>query len=301
MPLRYSIFLAAILALPHFVWSQEEGVYPIQLHRPAVKGEAYTYAAVGRLFERIVVTIDGETAETKNESYRCELASKVEVLEVDELGLPTQLNLTVYRFQKQADDEALALDLLGRGAEILCKFSLEGAEFSVAGKKLSGEVAEALSVVAMKLSSQFGETEDQVLGTKEPKAEGDTWALNTDSLSRALARNGFHIGAEKLRSEGQLTSVTKHEGGEAEFLQVDVSIIGEGVSPELPLGYAPKSGTLTNTISRRYPTDPKLPCAGEEISFEIVAEAEGKEAESIVNLKIHVKQTLKARYSRIGA
>jgi len=274
--------------------------YPIKLHRPAEKGEVYSYAAVGRLFEQIDVTVDGETKESKEVSYRCELASSVKVLEVDDDGLPTEIAITIYRFQKQGDDDQLALDLLGRGSRVHAKFSAGEAEFSIAGKPVPAEVAEALGIVAMKLSSQFGETEDEVMGTALPQGEGDTWELNRESLAAALAGNGFHIAPEKLRSEGRLTSVTRAEGGEADFLLVDVTVIGEGISPELPQGYATKSGTLTNTISRRFPTDPSLPCAGEEVSFEIVAEAEGEEAESTVNLKIHLKQSLKARYNRIG-
>ncbi len=87
----------------------------------------------------------------------------------------------------------------------------------------------------MKLSSQFGETEDEVMGTALPQGEGDTWELNRESLWRLrLQINGFHIAPEKLRSEGRLTSVTRAEGGEAEFLVIDVTVIGEGISPELP-------------------------------------------------------------------
>jgi hypothetical protein len=303
MPLRPNILSALLfLALPliSLAREREEDKYPIKLHRPATIGESYSYAAVGRLFEKIDVSVDGESTKSKDTSYRCELASKVEIVAIDGHGLPTEMVITIYRFQKQSDDDELALDLLGRGSEVHCKFTADSAEFTIAGQAVSGEVAEALGIVAMKLSSQFGETEDEVMGTAEPKGEGDTWALNTESLAAALAKNGFHISPEKLRSEAQLTSVTRPEGGEAEFLGIDVTVIGEGISPELPAGYVAKSGTLTNKISRRFPTDPTLPCAGEEVSFEIVAEAEGKEAESTVNLKIHLKQSLKARYKRIG-
>jgi hypothetical protein len=299
MPWRNYLSLALILAFPLIARAQENR-YPIKLHRPALVGEVYSYAAVGRLFEKIDVTVDGKTSETKNASYRCELASRVEVVQVDDHGLPTEMLITIYRFQKQGADEALALDLLGRGSEVHATFTAEAAEFSVAGEPVSEEVAEALGIVAMKLSSQFGETEDEIMGTQEPKAEGDTWTIDTGRVAAALARNGFHIAPEKLRSEARLTSVAKFEGGEAQFLGIDVTITGEGISPELPAGYATKSGTLSNTISRRYPADPKLPCAGEEVSFEIIAEAEGKEAEAIVNLKVHLKQSLKARYNRIG-
>ena len=282
------------------VSSRSEEKYPIQLHRPVEAGERFSYAAVGRLAEKIDITVDGNTNESVDSSYRCELASSVEVLEVDANGLPTEMRMVVYRFQKQAQDEALALDLLGRGAEVHCLFSEGTAKFAIAGEPVSDEVAEALGLVAMKLSSQFGETEDELMGTAEAKAEGDSWMIDTGKVAAALAINGFHISADKLRGEAVLTSVTKHEGGEAKFLGIDVTVIGEGVSPELPQGYSVKSGTLTNTISRRFPTDPTLPCAGEEVSFEIEAEAEGKEADSTVNLRIHLKQSLKARYKRIS-
>jgi hypothetical protein len=302
MPRRHLITIALFILTitPITRLGAQEQKYPIKLHRPAEEGEVYSYAAVGRLFEKIDVTVDGETTESQNDAYRCELASSVRVMEVDEHGLPTELTITIYRFQKQGEDDQLALDLLGRGTEVHAKFSAEESEFLVGGKLVSDEVAEALGIVAMKLSSQFGETEDEVMGTAQPQGEGDTWELNRESLAAALAINGFHIAPEKLRSEGRLTSVTRAEGGQAEFLGIDVTVIGEGVSPELPSGYASKSGTLTNMISRRFPTDPDLPCAGEEVSFEIIAEAEGKEAESTVNLKIHLKQSLKARYNRIG-
>ena len=292
--------LLVLTVIPDLKLCAQERKYPIKLHRPAEQGEVYSYAAVGRLFEQIDVSVDGETKESKEEAYRCELASSVTVLQVDGDGLPTEFAITIYRFQKQGDDDQLALDLLARGSEVHAKLTEGGAEFSMGGKPVSDEVAEALGIVAMKLSSQFGETEDEVMGTAQAQAEGDTWDLNRESLAAALAVNGFHIAPEKLRSEGRLTNVTRAEGGEAEFLLIDVTVIGEGISPELPLGYTTKSGTLTNTISRRFPTDPDLPCAGEEVSFEIIAEAEGKEAESTVNLKIHLKQTLKARYNRIG-
>ncbi len=298
MPSRKLSLLVLILALPQIVGAQEE--YPIKLHRPATKGEAYTYAAVGRLVEKINVTVDGKTSETKNAAYRCELASRVDILEVDKNGLPTEMKTKVYRFQKPGEDDQLALDLRGRGTELHCKFAPDGDEFSVGGEPVREEVEEALGIVAMRLSSQPGETEDEVMGTKEPKAEGETWTADGDRIAAALARNGFHIGADQLRCEARLTSATKPEGGNPEFLGIDVTITGEGISPELPAGYATKSGTLTNKISRRLPTDPALPCAGEEVSFEIVAEAEGKEAESTVNLKIHLKQSLKARYNRIA-
>jgi len=294
---RNSILLALLLTLAH---SGAQEKFPIQLHRPAKLGEKFSYAAVGRLAEKIDVSVDGKTTENVDSAYRCELASAVEILAVDENGLPTEMRLEVFRFQKQGADEALALDLLGRGTQVHCKFTADAAEFSVAGKPVSDEVAEALGLVAMKLSSQSGETEDQVMGTKDPKAEGEAWKIDTARVAAALAKNGFHIGADALRGEARLTSVTKPAGGAAQFLSIDVTVIGEGISPELPLGYQLKSGTLTNTISRRFPTDPSLPCAGEEVSFEIVAEAEGKEAEATVNLKIHLQQSLKARYNRVA-
>ena len=290
--------LALILAFPQFCGAQEK--YPIKLHRPAAKGESYTYAAVGRLMEKIDVTVDGETNQSKNADYRCELASRVDILEVDKNGLPTEMLIKVYRFQKQGADDPLALDLLARGTEIHCTFTADGDKFTVDGEPVSEEVEEALGIVAMRLSSQPGETEDEVMGTKEPKAEGETWKVNSERIAAALARNGFHIDADQLRSEASLSSAAKPEGGNPQFLGIDILVAGEGISPELPAGYATKSGTLTNKISRRLPTDPKLPCAGEEMSFEIVAESEGKEAESTINLKIHLKQTLKARYNRIG-
>lgn len=297
MRFRNYILFAFLLTLAH---SRAQEKYPIQLHRPTKQGEKFSYAAVGRLAEKIDVSIDGKTTESVDSSYRCELASAIEILEVDKNGLPTSMRLTVFRFQKQTDDDALALDLLGRGTEVHCEFTAEAAKFSVGGKPVSDKVAEALGLVAMKLSSQFGETEDEVMGTKEAQAEGDTWKIDTARVAAALAKNGFHIGADALRGEASLTSVAKHEGGAAKFLGIDVTVIGEGISPELPQGYKVKSGTLTNTISRRFPTDPTLPCAGEEVSFEIVAEAEGIEAEATVNLKIHLKQSLKARYNRIA-
>ena len=110
MSLRCYSSLLLILAIAPISVAQEPEVevakqtYPIKLHRPAVKGEAYSYAAVGRLVEKISVTVDGETTESKDAAYRCELASRVEVLEVDENGLPTELMIKVYRFQKQGDE-----------------------------------------------------------------------------------------------------------------------------------------------------------------------------------------------------
>ena len=300
MSLRHTIPLLLTLAFPHFVGAQDKGSYDILLHRPTIDGEAFTYAAVGRMVEKIDVTIDGKTTESSHSNYRCELASRVDIITVDDKGLPAEALIKVYRFQKQRQDDPVALDLLGRGTEILCKFFPAGDTFSIDGEAVSEEIEEALNIVAMRISAQSGETDDEVLGTKEPKSEGDTWTLNTNSISAALARNGFHILPQSLRTEGQLTSATKLEGTNPEFLGVDITIVGEGISPELPSGYLTKSGTLTNKISRRLPTDPKLPCAGEEVEFEIVAEAEGKEAESTVNLKIHLKQTLKARYNRIA-
>lgn len=298
MSLRKLSLLALLLALTPS-WCGAQDRYPIKLHRPATKGEAFTYAAVGRLMEKIDVTVDGKTTETTDSAYRCELASRVDILEVDENGLPTEMTIKIYRFQKQGDDDQLALDLLARGAEVHCKFSPEGDEFTVDGEPVREEVAEALGIVAMRLSSQPGETEDEIMGTDEPKAEGETWEVDRERIAAALARNGFHIPADQLRSEARLTSATKPEGGNPEFLGVDVTITGEGISPELPGGYVTKSGTLTNTISRRLPRDPALPCAGEEVSFEIIAEAEGKEAAATVNLKVHLKQSLKARYNHI--
>ena len=267
MPARRRLtLLALILALPQLSRAQEEAPaaaeaekYPVKLHRPAAAGEAYTYAAVGRLTEKIDVSIDGETTVANHDAYRCELASRVEILKVDEKGLPTETLIKVYRFQKQADDEKLALDLLGRGTEIHCKFAAAGDTFTVDGKKVSDEVEEALAIVALRLSAQSGETDDEVMGTTEPKAEGDTWALDADSLAGALARNGFHILPGRLRTEATVTSATKAAGAQPQFLGVDMTIVGEGISPELPAGYQLKSGTLTNEISRRLPTDPKTP------------------------------------------
>lgn len=281
--------------------SRGQEAYPIRLHRPAKVGENYSYAAVGRHAEKIDVRVDGETREGVDVSYRCELASSVEISAVDENGLVTSMRLTVFRFQKQSDDDPLALDLLGRGTVVDCQFTADGDGFSVAGEAVSAEVAEALGLLAMRVSSQFGETEDELMGTPEAKAEGDCWKIDTARVAAALARNGFHISADALRGEASLTSVTRHEGGEAKFLSIDVSVTGEGISPELPQGYQLTSGTLTNTIRRRFPTDPGLPCAGEEVDFEIVAEAQGKEAEATVNLKVRLKQSLKARYNRIAA
>jgi len=278
----------------------EAETYKVVLHRPAKVGEVYSYSAVGRMYRQIDVTVDSKTAESSYAEYQCQLASSVEILNVGESGLPTEMKISVFRFQKQSEGDRLALDLLGRGSVIHYKITPEGEEFLVGGEPVREGITEALSMMAMKLSSLPGATDDSVMGVKEPKAEGEKWAIDNALVAAALAKNGFHIHPGALRADAQLSGVTKPGADETGFISVQVNMVGEGISPELPKGYALKSGKLTNHINRRLPLDLDTQSGDEEASFEIIADAEGTEAESKVGLKIHLRQSIKARYNRVA-
>jgi hypothetical protein len=86
-------------------------------------------------------------------------------------------------------------------------------------------------------------TDDEVFGTKEPKAFGESWPINAKLGSEDVKKSGIEVSPEHLNGRTEL--VGKERIGEADCLSVRGELVASGVAlKDLPGGATVDEGTM---------------------------------------------------------
>jgi hypothetical protein len=118
---------------------------------------------------------------------------------------------------------------------------------SLKGGKISDDVRKAFEVVYSP-HKPGSATDDEVFGTKEPKAFGESWPINAKLAAEDAKKSGIEVSPEHLNGRTEL--VGKGRIGEADCLNVRTELAASGVAlKDLPAGATVDEGAMQATIA----------------------------------------------------
>jgi hypothetical protein len=224
--------------------------YEIHLSPRNRAGDVFLYAGKGTSFQQL--SIAGQTV--KQEEVSAEFEARAEVLDVDASGQPVRVALTVSNFAKS--ENGATLELLKPGSVVLVDGGAED-PVSLKGGHISEEARKAFDVVYAP-HKPGSATDDDVFGTKESKAFGESWPINAQLASEDAKKSGIEVSPEHLK--GRIELVGKDRVDEIDCLSVRAELMASGVAMKhLPPGATMDDGTMQATF------DGCVPIAGTSI------------------------------------
>jgi hypothetical protein len=159
--------------------------YEVHLSPRNRVGDVFLYTGKGTKLQQ--VSTAGQIV--KQEEISAEFEGRVEVLEVDASGEPVGLALTVSKFTTLED---------GKTSEVLKPGSIVvvdgGAENPVALRdgQISDDARRAFAIVYTP-HKPGSPTDDDILGSKEPRAFGESWPINAKLAVEDAKKSGIEI------------------------------------------------------------------------------------------------------------
>lgn len=213
--------------------------YEVRLTPRNRAGDVFLFKSKGSKFQR--ASIAGQVM--KQEEVSAEFEGTVEVLDVDSSAEPFRLAFTVSKFTKSQN--GASSELLKSGSVVLVDGGA-GNPVSLKGGELSDEARKAFDVIYSP-HTPGSATDDDVFGTKEPKALGDRWPINAKLAAEDAKRSGIEIPPDRLKGSTEL--VSKDSIGGADCLSVRADLMASGVTTnDLPAGATMDEGTVDATF-----------------------------------------------------
>jgi hypothetical protein len=213
--------------------------YEVHLTPRNHPGDIFLFTANGTRFQQI--SIAGRVL--KQEDISVEIEARAEVLDVDASGEPVRLALTISKFTKSED--GATSELLKPGSVVLVDGGAQDPA-SLKGGQLSDEARSAFNVIYSP-HKPGAATDDDVFGTSEPKAFGESWPIHAERGSEDLKKSGIQVSPEHLKGKTELLS--KDRVGEADCLTVRSELMASGVAMnDLPAGATLDEGTMQATL-----------------------------------------------------
>ena len=209
--------------------------YQVHLSPGNRVGDVLLYAGKGSRSQQI--SSGGQIMQ--QEDISAEFEARAEVLDVDASGEPVRLAFTVSKFTKS--EQRGASELLKPGSVVLVDGAAED-PVSLKNGKMSDEARKAFEVVYSP-HKPGSATDDDVFGTKEPKAFGENWPINAKLAAEDAKKSGIQISPEHLQGRTEL--VGRDRVGDADCLRVRAELMASGVAmTDLPAGATMDEGTM---------------------------------------------------------
>jgi hypothetical protein len=232
--------------------------YEVHLSPRNRAGDAFLFSSKGTRSQQ--VSIAGQIM--KQEDVSAEFEARVEILDVDASGEPVRVAFTVSKFTKPND--GATVELLKPGSVVLVDGSAED-PVSLKGGTISDEARKAFGVIYSP-HRPGSATDNDVFGTKEPKAFGESWPINAKLASEDLKESGIEISPDHL--EGRTELVGKDRLGDTDCLSVRTELAASGVAMKgLPAGATSEEGTMQATFAGCVPIAGTSSRKGIEMTF----------------------------------
>jgi hypothetical protein len=258
---------AAVLALlPVLAAALGAADQRIVLDRPERVGDQATISTSCRSRQHRSITFDQQPAHVEDIDYTVALSGEREVLAVSAQAQATRLRVTVASLTRTPSGRP-ALTMLKAGAQLVAEWTAGHAAFRDGdGKELPEQVQQALRLVL-----DLGDgtpLQDRALGSAQPHAPGDQWAIDAVAAARLLASQRILVDPSGLTGSAAFSALVPGTGTgtspEQEQLRITATLAFHGFTvPALPAGLAVSSSSGTLALDRLYPLDPALPMSGE--------------------------------------
>jgi len=225
--------------------------YAVHMSTPVHAGQSYAVTATGSRLEK---TSTGDRV-LKAAEFQVNFQGRADVLEVDGNQQPFKVAFTVERFTKI--EGGVTIDLLKSGSVIIADGSQQQ-PISVKDSTTEESVREAFELIYF--PGKPGDfTDNEIFGTKEAKAIGDTWSINPALLSESL--KGI-IAVPEGHLSGTVSLVAKDKIANIDCLSLRAELKADDLTPkDLPPGVTLDSGVTLDQASLQlivrgcYPTE----------------------------------------------
>lgn len=199
--------------------------FPIQLERGAPKGARFLLTSEARIF-RSESVVEGEEEVQSEGSGEGEvkLTAIATVHGVNGEGGITQAEYEVWTFSGSIDGASVAQ--IPAGSVLRTEKTEEGTRITLDDGELTPRQL-LLLVQVLETAQEDQPGDDDIFGTEEPRAVGETWPVNADQAVKAFSANGTKLSAEAVSGGSRLVERRQVAGVDCLHIEgrLDVSLL----------------------------------------------------------------------------
>jgi hypothetical protein len=273
--------------------------YEIKLARPLKVGQKYALTADGALLRQVKVTRGGTTHEQPEEGYGVRLEATVEILALDETGEESKISCAVDKCARITGEGET--ELLAKGKVFIAEGKGKDTKFSLPdGGELPKDATDALDlVISMDTNDKL--TDDDMLGTKEKKKVGESWAVTPQAIAKDSERVGVEVKAEDVDGSFRLDGLEKV--GDVECLKMSGNLrvkklVTKADATEddgLPEGFVVDNGSMEAKYTGLFPVDASVGSLAETASVTFVTFIKGGAAGDEVAIESRVQRAIEMK------
>ena len=237
--------------------------YEIRIVRPTEVGTKYKLSAEGALLRKTTIKMNDETKRQPEQGFGIRLEGVVEVLEVDAKKQEKKIACTIDRCVKVTGTGEV--ELLKEGAVLLAEGDGKETNFSVKEGKLPDDAAEALDVVISNDADENSVSDEDVFGSAARQKPGDTWNINPAAAAEMFTSKGTKVGEDDV--SGTMTVERVETVNDQQCLRLSGTLTARNMTPPLPEGMKPESGTLEAKLVGAFPIDLETGTLAESLSM----------------------------------
>lgn len=263
---RLFVVLTALLLFPCATLLAQD--YAIQLERPEKVGRKDRISVSASRSLTKAQRAGGSFSPVASESRRASAELVRTVLAVDGRGAPTSVSMQFDRLESSGGS------LLEKGSIVTGSGAGGGAVFTINGKPLSKEAADALAILNIMTLKPGATNADMLFGTAEKKRIGESWPINAERLARDLGATGFAI--DRASAEGAASLEGSAKSGNLDCLKISATAEVNGFVPaNMPSQARLLDSSYKVAFKCMAPADTAAPCPESSLKTELLLTMRG--------------------------
>lgn len=224
--------------------------YEIKIHRPLKAGQSFDWAGKGSTKQAYSISSGGQKVQASEQIIAYAFEGVFKIGEVSPAGEPLRGSAKFAKMTSSRDGGA-ETELIPAGWEVLFDRSKDPVTFTCA----QGELTPAMTAGLLNFLTPAREAADEELfGSKEPRAVGDTWKINSEKVQERLGQEAKgKFSPKNVIGEFKLNGVKTMHGVEC------LDIGGTMKVPDFPLPLPPmaklESSSMDFVLTALFPVD----------------------------------------------
>jgi hypothetical protein len=232
--------------------------YPIVLRRELPPGKSYQLRVKDESTEHTVVSLQGKVVKDQTKTTLLSFVGSQQALSG---GRDQPTDYVVEELTRTADGQKTAL--LPPGSKIAARPAGKEWQYTVEGQPAAEDVNNALQKLFG--SSAGGPTDDDVFGSKQPRAVGESWSVDLTSFP---ADEKIELNPDGASGSTRFVTQRNVDGVACQELQADLSV-PKVTLKGLPEGAKVLSVSLTGHFLGLYPVDTRLPSPSQGLAMDM--------------------------------
>jgi hypothetical protein len=248
-----------------------ENGYPIKLSRPEKPGAEFHLAASGFETRSFSFTSNGQAGQPSLENLTAELEAAVKVLEVDGIGMPSVMTVTVEKSTVK-DGDVIPAALLPEGTVIEASYKSGRPVFTVGGAPVNRKVEHVLDITLRPIAGPYNM--DVMYGTNSHQKVGGQWPINTGLHAETMTKHKINMAKENVKGTVTLVKVEKVDS--TDCMDVEVQVSAADFTLPLPGDAKIEKSTMEVKLTGKYPLDISARPLEESVTLTTKVTARGK-------------------------